>query len=63
MNGIPIRSGVNDCYHNVDGYCVCKEIYFNAAAGRSRWDSRVKCSLTQFGVHLCHHYLQAGRVA
>jgi hypothetical protein len=61
MNGIPIEGGVNDCYHNMNGFCVCPYMHWNK--GRDRWLSRVRCVATQFGVVKCHGYVQSGRVS
>jgi len=63
MHGIEIRDGVNDCWWNVDGRCTCARLtrpritYLN---GRD-YTSRVRCTLTQLGVHVCTGYRPEGQ--
>ena len=59
MNGIDLKSGVNDCYWNVEGMCTHKKWYKNIPSGFSRnWDSTESCTLTQLGTQLCSNYMK-----
>ncbi len=58
MNGIELKSGVNNCYWNVQGKCTNETITRNKLLdGFSRdWDSKQNCTLTIFGIHACFGY-------
>lgn len=60
MNGIALKSGVNNCYWNVEGKCTNTIITRNKIQeGCSRdWDSKQNCTLTILGIHLCGGYKQ-----
>lgn len=45
MNGIELKSGINDCYWNTEGRCNHKKITGN-------------CTYTQIGISLCSRYFQ-----
>ena len=64
MNGIGIKSGVNDCHWNLEGKCTNAKITRAEPTGISGhdWDSSMNCTLTQLGVVKCNEYLQQGRV-
>ena len=58
MNGIELKSGVNNCYWNIDGKCTCKEITKNKIPETYHRDynSKQNCTLTILGVHICSYY-------
>lgn len=55
VNGIPLKSGVNDCYWNCEGHCTNPGVTRKKLPeGYSRdWDSLQNCPLTILGVILC----------
>ena len=58
MHGIELKSGVNNCYWNVDGKCTCERVTRNKVSpGHSRdWESKQNCTLTILGVNVCDSY-------
>jgi len=58
MNGIEIKSGVNNCYWNIKGKCTNHLVTRNDEQfGFSRdWDSKQNCTLTIFGISVCSGY-------
>lgn len=62
MNGIEIKSGINDCWWNMNGKCTFDKY--------KKFDKRLKrdfnnvenCTLTQLGVHICSWYKQEGTI-
>ncbi len=56
LNGIPIESGVNNCYFNFKSKCVNKEVTRSTTTMPKDWDSKRNCGLTIFGVHVCGGY-------
>lgn len=63
-NGIPSKSGVNDCHWNFGGICTswgCTQT--KSTRGQTRnWDSKQNCTLTQIGAPICSAYLQEGSI-
>ena len=61
---IPIKGGVNDCHWNIDGICSNWLVSTNErkiiATHSRNWESRIRCPLTQLGVHLCSEYIHEG---
>ena len=49
MNGL-IEGGVNDCYHNMNGFCVALTCI---GIGSGQMVERVRCVATQFEVVKC----------
>ena len=64
MNGIPLESGINDCYWNIEGRCTSwKCTQATPIKDQSRyWGSKQNCTLTQMGVPICGEYLQEGKI-
>jgi len=58
MYGIELKSGVNNCYWNIQGKCSNWVITRNKNLHDfSRdWDSKQNCVYTILGVHLCSEY-------
>lgn len=59
MYGIQIKSGVNNCYWNVEGKCTNSEITRNEVPLNlfSRdWDSIQNCTFTILSAHICGCY-------
>jgi len=50
MHGIKVKSGVNDCYFNIDGKCMHKDM--------RAWN----CVFTMYGVRLCGGYIPVSLV-
>lgn len=58
MNGIEIKSGVNNCEWNIKGKCTNKKI---TRAKISKiftrdYESQINCTLTILGVNNCSEY-------
>jgi hypothetical protein len=63
MNGIPIDGGINDCRWNIDGICTSYDVTRakrNPHYSRD-WHSKINCTITQLGVHICSAYLPEGK--
>lgn len=60
MNGIELKSGVNDCYWNISGKCTNQIITRNKLPldFLSDLSSTQSCTYTQIGVGLCSCYYQ-----
>jgi hypothetical protein len=58
MYGIELKSGVNNCYWNIDGKCTNIRVTRNSIpqAFARDWDSKQNCTLTILGVHKCGGY-------
>jgi hypothetical protein len=58
MYGIPLESGVNNCYWNIGGKCTNVKVTLNTIPKSfSRdWDSKQSCTLTIVGVWKCSEY-------
>ena len=58
MNGIELKSGVNNCHWNTKGKCTNQKITRNKIMrGYTRdWNSKQNCTLTILGVHVCSGY-------
>jgi hypothetical protein len=61
MHGIKLESGTNDCYWNLEGKCTCKAITRITTTTSRDWDSKINCTVTQLGVHLCSEYKSQGK--
>ena len=58
MNGIELKSGVNNCHWNIEGKCCNFAITHNDNPIGFHWDfySKRNCGLTILGVHCCSGY-------
>lgn len=58
MNGIELKSGVNNCHWNVDGKYTNVDVTGNKIPESSSrdWDSKQKCTLTIIGQYVCSCY-------
>ena len=56
MNGIELKSGINDCYFNCKGKCVNKNVTRTKTRMSCDWDSKQNCTFTQIGTELCDAY-------
>lgn len=59
MHGIELKSGVNNCYWNIEGKCTNQSITRNKIpdAYSRDYDSKQNCTVTIIGVHLCSEYV------
>lgn len=62
MHGIPLESGINNCYWNIKGKCTNPIVTRNKIpdAYSRDWDSKQNCTLTILGVSICSGYKQQG---
>jgi hypothetical protein len=60
MHGIELKSGVNNCYWNINGKCTNTEVTRNkiSQAFSRDWNSKQSCTYTILGIHLCGCYKQ-----
>ena len=58
MHGIELKSGINNCFWNIVGYCTNYNVTKNKKQSEfSRdWDSKQNCTVTIIGVHKCSGY-------
>lgn len=58
MNGIELKSGINDCHWNTDGKCQCYNVtkHVNGYGYSRDWYSKQNCTYTQIGTSLCSEY-------
>lgn len=58
MNGIELKSGVNNCRWNVEGKCTNPEVTRNEIpeAFSRDWNSKQNCTLTIIGQFQCGGY-------
>jgi hypothetical protein len=57
MNGIELKSGINNCYWNIKGKCTSYDITKNKKRYSSRdCDSKCYCNFNIFRVHDCNEY-------
>lgn len=57
MHGIELKSGVNNCYWNIDGKCTNPKITKEKVIGFHDWNSTMSCVYTILGCDLCSGYL------
>lgn len=61
MNGIELKSGVNNCFWNLEGRCTNPLVTRNPIDkmfSSRDWDSKQNCTVTILGVHNCSAYKQ-----
>jgi len=56
MYGIELKSGVNDCYWNVEGRCTFDKYKMHYPYGQRDLNSKENCIFTQIGTQLCSWY-------
>lgn len=56
MHGIPLESGVNNCYFNMLGKCINKKVTRSETTKVYDLYSKQNCTVTIYGVHACGGY-------
>jgi hypothetical protein len=64
MNGIEVKSGINNCLWNVSGKCTNTDVTktkTTTAESKRDWDSQINCPFTIYGAFLCSGFFPEGQ--